>query len=104
MAALEISLLGDVRLAHAGAVIRCPGEKAMLLLARLASPPGVVHRREVLQARLWPESDRGHAQGALRFLLHRLRRALGPAAPALARDAASVWLSPDPDGAMADFG
>jgi len=75
MAKLNIRLLGGFRLEQdTGGRIPLSGRKGILLLARLAVPPGLTHSREQLQALLWPDADQKHAQGSLRYLLHRLRK------------------------------
>src|SRR5690606_26510214 len=48
------------------------------LLAYLASPaPGTWHRRDMLLALFWPETDNQRARTALRNALHVLRQHLG---------------------------
>ena len=75
MTELEIALLGGLRLRHPDrGPIELAGEKGPQLLARLACPPGTKHRRDTLQALLWPDADPPHAQGNLRFVLHQLRK------------------------------
>lgn len=52
--------------------------KRLALLAYLCTAhPVQLWRRDTLVALLWPGLDNGHARGALRFELSRLRRALG---------------------------
>jgi DNA-binding SARP family transcriptional activator/Flp pilus assembly protein TadD len=75
MAKLNIRLFGGFRLEQeAGSRIPLSGRKGMLLLSRLAVPLGMTHSREQLQDLLWPDADQKHAQGNLRYLLHRLRK------------------------------
>jgi DNA-binding SARP family transcriptional activator/Tfp pilus assembly protein PilF len=96
MAELEVALLGGLRLRHPdGGPIELAGEKGPQLLARLACTPGTKHRRDTLQALLWPDSDPPHAQGNLRFVLHQLRTILGKSEGPLHSDSRSVWLDPD---------
>ena len=96
MTELEIALLGGLRLRHPDrGPIELAGEKGSQLLARLACPPGTKHRRDTLQALLWPDSDPPHAQGNLRFVLHQLRKILGGSEGPLRSDSRSVWLDPD---------
>ena len=96
MTELEIALLGGLRLRHPDrGPIELAGEKGPQLLARLACPPGTKHRRDTLQALLWPDSDPPHAQGNLRFVLHQLRKLLGGSEGPLRSDSRSVWLDPD---------
>ena len=77
MTELEIALLGGLRLRHPDrGPIELAGEKGPQLLARMAFPPGTRHRRDALQALLWPDSGPPHAQGNLRFVLHQLRKTL----------------------------
>jgi DNA-binding SARP family transcriptional activator len=78
MTELEIALLGGLHLWHPErGPIELVGEKGPQFLARLAFRPGTKHRRDTLQALLWPDSDQPHAQGNLRFVLHQLRKILG---------------------------
>ena len=58
------------------AVLAQPKRLALLVYLALARPPGF-HRREVLLALFWPESDYGTARNALRQTLHYLRHYLG---------------------------
>ena len=96
MTRLEIALLGELRLQGPdGGSIPIASQKGALLLALLAQKPGRMHRREVIQAMLWPESDQPHAQGNLRFVLHQLRKALVEHATILQSDHQSVWLESD---------
>jgi DNA-binding SARP family transcriptional activator/TolB-like protein len=53
--------------------------KRVALLAYLAVAPRF-HRRDSLVALFWPDLDQEHARGALRQVLHGLRRALGDGA------------------------
>ena len=96
MTGLEIALLGGLRLRHPDrGPIELAGEKGAQLLARLACPPGTRHRRDAVQALLWPDSDPPHAQGNLRFVLHQLRKILSGSAGPLRSDSRSVWLDPN---------
>ncbi|UVF22230.1 hypothetical protein HPT29_026460 (plasmid) [Microvirga terrae] len=96
MTELEIALLGGLRLRHPDrGPIKLAGEKGPQLLARLAFHPGTKHRRDTLQALLWPDSDPPHAQGNLRFVLHQLRTILGGNEGPLHSDSRSLWLDPD---------
>jgi DNA-binding SARP family transcriptional activator/TolB-like protein/Tfp pilus assembly protein PilF len=96
MTGLEIALLGELRLrlVNRGS-IGLASRKGTLLLALLAHSPGRRHRRDAVQALLWPDADPPHAQGNLRFVLHQLRTALAGAANILASDRLSVWLDPE---------
>jgi DNA-binding SARP family transcriptional activator/TolB-like protein/Tfp pilus assembly protein PilF len=96
MAGLEITLLGGLRLRHPNqGTIELASQKGAQLLALLAYAPGKKHRRDVLQALLWPDSDQPHAQGNLRFVLHQLRKHLGGDEGPLLSDNQSVGLDPD---------
>lgn len=54
------------------------GSKRLALLAYLAlARPHGFQRRDTVVAFLWPESDQKRARGALRNLLHQVRRSLG---------------------------
>src|SRR5690349_9225133 len=93
MTELEIALLGGLHLRHPDRrSIELAGEKGPQLLARLAYAPGMRHRRDTLQALLWPDSDPPHAQGNLRFVLHQLRKLLGGSEGPLRSDSRSLWL------------
>jgi DNA-binding SARP family transcriptional activator len=71
MTELEIALLGGFRLRHPDrGPIELAGEKGPQLLARLAFYPGTRHRRDVLQALLWPDSDPPHTQGNHCSVIH----------------------------------
>ena len=96
MTGLEIALLGGLRLWHSDyGPIELAGEKGPQFLARLAFHAGTRHRRDALQALLWPDSDPTHAQGNLRFVLHQLRKILGESEGPLRSDSRSIWLDPD---------
>src|SRR4051794_26900005 len=93
MTGLEIALLGGLRLRHPDrGLIELAGEKGPQLLA---CAPSTRHRRDTLQALLWPDSDPPHAQGNLRFVLHQLREILCGNEGPLHSDSRSVWLDPD---------
>ena len=77
MEKLAISLLGSFALqAAAFGAVTLAGPKTRLLLAFLAHTPGVGYEREYLRSLLWASSSERHAQGNLRYTLHRLRQAL----------------------------
>jgi len=74
---LAISLLGVFSLrTTASGVIAVSGSRTRLVLALLAHAPGVSYEREYLRSLLWAGSSERHAQGNLRYTLHRLRQAL----------------------------
>jgi DNA-binding SARP family transcriptional activator len=101
MTGLEIALLGGLRLRHPDqGSMELASQKGAQLLALLAYAPGKKHRRDILQALLWPDSDQPHAQGNLRFVLHQLRKILGGDEGPLRSDGRSIWL--DPDHVMVD--
>jgi DNA-binding SARP family transcriptional activator/TolB-like protein len=77
MEKLAISLLGGFSLqATTCGELPLAGSKARLLLALLAHAPGASCEREHLRSLLWAGSSERHAQGNLRYTLHRLRQAL----------------------------
>jgi len=76
MPGLTLSLFGSPRIAKDGVPIDLPSRKALALLAYL-TVTGIRHRRTVLAALFWPESDRERAQNAMRYTLSLLRRSLG---------------------------
>ena len=97
MASLELTLFGGFRaLLRSGGEVALPTNKAKLLLARLALPPGQAHTREQLIGLLW--SERGEAQGraSLRQALTALRKALQTADSSPLRVAGET-ISLDPD-------
>jgi TolB-like protein/DNA-binding SARP family transcriptional activator/Tfp pilus assembly protein PilF len=67
--------------------------KALALLAVLASAGSRGIGRDKLMVLLWPESDAGRARGALKQMLHTLRRHLGSAEAILGT--AELRLNPD---------
>lgn len=96
MTELEIALLGGLRLRYPDrGPVELAGEKGPQLFARVAFPPGTRHRRDALQALLWPDADPPHAQGNLRFVLHQLRKILGGSEGPLCSSSRLVWLDPD---------
>lgn len=101
MALFELRTLGtldlcasDSRVVHS--LLAQPKRLALLTYLCVANPRGM-HRRDVLLALFWPDSDREHARTSLRSGLHILRRSLGERAVlthgddsvGIARDA--VW-------------
>jgi DNA-binding SARP family transcriptional activator/TolB-like protein len=95
MTELKIALLGGLRLRHpTRGRIELASQKGAQLFALLAYPPGKKHRRDALQALLWPDSDPPHAQGNLRFVLHQLKKLLGGDEGPLLSDNQWVWLDP----------
>jgi DNA-binding SARP family transcriptional activator/Flp pilus assembly protein TadD len=92
---LQLHTLGHLGLAKAdGAVAPIETQrKALVLLAILAASGSRGMSRDKLMSLLWPESDSGHASGALRQLLHTLRKQLG--APDLVHGAIELRLNPD---------
>ncbi|MFW6078853.1 MAG: SUMF1/EgtB/PvdO family nonheme iron enzyme [Gemmatimonadota bacterium] len=77
----ELRTLGTIDLrdadgARVGALLDSPKRFAILVYLLLARPPGP-QRRDTVLALFWPESDRKRARGALRSMLHLLRRDLG---------------------------
>ena len=78
---IRLRTLGALDLSAAdGRVLRSvlaqPKRLALLIYLAAASPRGF-HRRDVLLALFWPESDQAQARHALRQALHFLRRELG---------------------------
>ena len=57
------------------------GAKTILLLARLALPPGQVYDRKRLTELFWPDRAEAQAQASLRQALWSLRKALGEGEP-----------------------
>ena len=74
---LEISLLGEQRVAMDGSIVvalRSP--RAMALLAYLVLHRGAPQRREYLAGQFWPDSSDAQARTNLRRELHTLRAGL----------------------------
>jgi len=98
MALFELRTLGTLDLhASDGRVVHSllaqPKRLALLTYLRAANPGGM-HRRDVLLALFWPESDREHARTSLRSGLHVLRRSLGERA-VLTEGDDGVGIDPD---------
>lgn len=81
----------DGRVAHS--LLAQPKRLALLTYLCVASPRGM-HRRDVLLALFWPNSDREHARTSLRNGLHVLRRSLGERA-VLTRGDDGVGIAPE---------
>ncbi len=75
----QLSVFGGLSLAEDGARLEAASEhrKAMLLLAILATAGKKGVPREKLLALLWGDSEERRARGALKQMLHTLRRRLG---------------------------
>jgi len=81
-AGLTLRLFGAAQITGAGRELAAellakPKALALLAYLAMASPRGL-HRRDVLLALLWPDSDSGHARNSLRQGLHMLRSHLPP--------------------------
>ncbi|HKH91298.1 MAG TPA: BTAD domain-containing putative transcriptional regulator [Gemmatimonadaceae bacterium] len=81
-AGLALRLFGAARITGAGReraveLLAKPKTLALLAYLAMASPRGL-HRRDVLLALLWPDSDSGHARNSSRQGLHMLRSHLPP--------------------------
>jgi DNA-binding SARP family transcriptional activator len=79
----RLTLLGGALLASADGTPlagRAAQRHRLALLASLARAPDVTVRRDLLMARLWPESDVEQARNLLKVSVYVLRRALGEAA------------------------
>jgi DNA-binding SARP family transcriptional activator len=74
---LDLNTFGGLAVKDDGRVITAVMEhrKGLVLLAILAATGGM--SRDGLMALLWPERDTAHARGALKQMLHTLRRLLG---------------------------
>lgn len=71
------------------------GAKTVLLLARLALPPGQIHDRKRLTELLWPDRGEVQALASLRQSLWSLRKALGQGAlPPIIAERTSIRLDP----------
>src|SRR5690349_7812924 len=81
----------DSRVVHS--LLAQPKRLALLTYLCVANPRGM-HRRDVLLALFWPDSDREHARTSLRSGLHILRRSLGERA-VLTHGDDGVGIDPD---------
>ena len=98
MALFELRTLGTLDLrASDGRVVHSllaqPKRLALLAYLCVANPRGI-HRRDVLVALFWPESDQEHGRTSLRNGLHVLRRSLGGPA-VLTHGDDGVGIAPD---------
>lgn len=75
MAGLALTLFGAPRVEIDGRPLRIERQKSLALLTYLAVDRQP-HRRDVLAALLWPDSDQGHARASLRRILSSLHMAL----------------------------
>jgi DNA-binding SARP family transcriptional activator/Flp pilus assembly protein TadD len=94
---LTLRLLGAAEITGTGRelateLLAKPKTLALLAYLAMASPRGL-HRRDVLLALLWPDSDSNHARNSLRQSLHLLRRHL-PTGTLTSRGQAEVGLDP----------
>src|SRR5688572_765555 len=74
---LTLRLFGTAQITGIGGelateLLARPKSLALLAYLAMASPRGL-HRRDVLLALLWPDSDSNHARNSLRQGLHMLR-------------------------------
>lgn len=97
MQTVSIRFLGRFELqTPSGEIQQSIGAKPVLLLARLAMPPGHAHDRKRLTEFLWPDRGEAQALASLRQSLWTLRKALGPAeASHIIADRSSIRLDPD---------
>ena len=96
----EIQLLGGLALRRGEQrIAHFPTEKVGSLLAYLAAYPLMIHTREDLTERFWPDSGPGAGRASLRQALASLRRLLEPpdvpAGAVLIADRSLVKLNPD---------
>jgi DNA-binding SARP family transcriptional activator len=68
-----------LRIERGRAPVHIPGNKAQSLFAFLILHPDTPHTRESLASLLWPDAPPDRVRRNLAGLLHRLRKALGPA-------------------------
>jgi DNA-binding SARP family transcriptional activator/tetratricopeptide (TPR) repeat protein len=93
-AMLEISLLGEQRVALDGSVVDLGSPRAKALLGFLLLHRDVPQRREYVAAQFWPDSTTGQARTNLRRELHTLRTGLPAVAGWLAADRGTLlWRS-----------
>ena len=72
---LEVRLLGQFELRHAGLPVRLASRPAQSLLAYLILTAPTVHRRERLAGLLWPDATEANARNYLRSALWQIRKA-----------------------------
>jgi DNA-binding SARP family transcriptional activator/tetratricopeptide (TPR) repeat protein len=87
---LEISLLGEQRVAMNGSIVALRSPRAMALLAYLVLHRGAPQRREYLAGQFWPDSTDAQARTNLRRELHVLRAGLPQADHWLAADGGTL--------------
>lgn len=93
-AMLEISLLGEQRVALDGAVVELGSPRASAVLGFLLLHRDVPQRREYVAAQFWPDSSTAQARTNLRRELHALRSGLPQVAGWLTADRGTLlWRS-----------
>jgi DNA-binding SARP family transcriptional activator len=93
---LEISLLGEQRVALDGAVVELGSPRASAVLGFLLLHRDVPQRREYVAAQFWPDSSTAQARTNLRRELHALRTGLPQVAGWLTADRGTLlWRSGD---------
>jgi DNA-binding SARP family transcriptional activator len=95
--ALQVSVLGPLRLTVEGLTIDVPGTKRRAVLAMLAmSAPDAISADRLVDA-VWPNDPPASGRAALQSHISRLRRHLGPQAPRLTSTGPGYRLDLDAD-------
>jgi DNA-binding SARP family transcriptional activator len=95
---LDISLLGEMRVALDDSVVPAPrSSRAMALLGFLLVHRGAPQRREYVAAQFWPDSPESQARTNLRRELHSLRAGLPEVTRWLTTDGGTLLWRLDPD-------
>ena len=94
---LDISLLGEMRIAVDSSVAALRSPRALALLGFLLVHRGAPQRREYVAGQFWPDSSQAQARANLRRELHSLRAGLPQASRWLTADSGSLLWRLDPD-------
>jgi DNA-binding SARP family transcriptional activator/tetratricopeptide (TPR) repeat protein len=94
---LDISLLGEVRVAIDSSLVALRSSRVLALLGFLVSHRGAPQRREYIAAQFWPDSPEPQARTNLRRELHALRAGLPEVDRWLVATGGTLLWRPDQD-------
>ena len=94
---LDISLLGETRVAAGSSVAALRSPRAMALLGFLLVHREAPQRREYVAGQFWPDSPQAQARANLRRELHSLRAGLPEVSRWLTADSGTLLWRLDPD-------
>jgi DNA-binding SARP family transcriptional activator len=94
---LDISLLGEVRVAIDSSLVALRSSRVLALLGFLVVHQGAPQRREYIAAQFWPDSPEAQARTNLRRELHALRAGLPQADRWLVASGGTLLWRPDQD-------